>query len=94
MEVEPQRVLEVATSTWGLAMAASPAMQIRRMLATGTSQDVSIGYFAVLVVGFLLWVAYGVSIGSKVVWGCNSVAFVFGTATILVALRLRRRPVA
>jgi uncharacterized protein with PQ loop repeat len=92
--MEEQRILEVVTSTWGIAMAVSPAMQIRQMLQTGTSEDVSVGYFSVLVVGFLLWALYGLSIDSKVLWGCNSVAFLFGTATIVVALRLRRRDAA
>ncbi|MCW2926154.1 MAG: hypothetical protein JWM86_122 [Thermoleophilia bacterium] len=89
--MDGQRILEIATSTWGMAMAVSPAMQIRQMVETGESKDVSVGYFAILVVGFVLWVAYGFSIGSKVLWGCNIVAAVFGIATIVVALRLRRR---
>lgn len=89
--MDGQRTLEIATSIWGVAMAVSPAMQIRTMLATGESKDVSIGYFSVLVVGFLLWTAYGVSIDSRVLWTCNIVATVFGIATIVIALRLRRR---
>ena len=87
-----QDILEIAVSTWGLAMAVSPALQIRQMLQTGQSEDVSIGYFSVLVIGFMLWVAYGISIDSRILWGCNTVATVFGIATILIALRLRRAP--
>lgn len=74
-----------------MAMAVSPALQIRQMLRTGESKDVSVGYFGVLIVGFVLWTCYGVSIGSRVVVACNSVATVFGVATIIIALRLRRR---
>ena len=90
--MDGQQVLEVVVSTWGVAMAVSPGLQIRQMLHTGQSEDVSIGYFGVLTIGFLLWVAYGLSIDSKVLWGCNAVATVFGLATILIALRLRRNP--
>lgn len=89
--MDGQRILEIVTSTWGIAMAVSPGMQIRQMLSTGESKDVSLGYFAVLTVGFMLWFAYGLSIDSKVLWGCNIVAAVFGIATLVVALRLRRR---
>jgi MtN3 and saliva related transmembrane protein len=89
--MDGQRVLEIVTSTWGVAMAVSPVMQIRRMLETGESGDVSIGYWAVLCVGFMLWVAYGLSIDSRVLWGCNIVATIFGVATMIIALRLRRR---
>lgn len=90
--MDGQRVLEIVTSVWGVAMAVSPAMQIRQMRQTGTSEDVSIAYFGILVVGFMLWVAYGISIDSWVLYGCNSIATVFGIVTIAYALRLRRRP--
>lgn len=83
--------LEIATAGWGMAMAVSPGLQIRTMLRTGESEDVSIGYFAVLSVGFALWAAYGFSTGVPILYLCNCVAFVFGVATIGVALRLRRR---
>lgn len=82
--------LEYATAVWGLAMAVSPGLQIRQMLSTGESDDVSIGYFAVLSVGFALWAAYGVSTGVPILYLCNSVAFVFGVATMIIARRLRR----
>lgn len=85
-----QDILESVVSVWALAMAASPGLQIRRMLQTGDSRDVSIGYFAVLTVGFLLWVAYGISVDDYIVAVPNAVAFVFGLATMLLALRLRR----
>ena len=82
--------LAVVTSTWGVLMAASPGLQIRQMRQTGTSEDVSVAYFGVLTIGFVLWTAYGMSIGSQVLVVCNIVAAVFGVTTILVALRLRR----
>lgn len=79
----------MTVSIWGVAMAVSPGLQIRQMLRTGESEDVSVPYFGVLSVGFLLWALYGMSIGSRILTGCNAVAFVFGVATIVVALRLR-----
>lgn len=89
--MDAERVLEVAVSIWGVAMAVSPGLQIRQMLHTGESEDVSIGYFSVLSVGFLLWALYGLSIDSRILTGCNTLAFTFGIATIVVALRLRRK---
>jgi uncharacterized protein with PQ loop repeat len=88
--MDPERLLEVSVSIWGVAMAVSPGLQIRQMLQTRESQDVSIGYFAVLSIGFLLWALYGLSIDSRILTACNSVAFVFGMATMIVAYRLRR----
>ena len=91
--MDAQRVLEVAVSIWGVAMAVSPGLQIRRMLQTRESADVSMAYFAVLSVGFLLWALYGLSIGSKILLSCNVIAFAFGVATIVVARRLRSEAV-
>ena len=85
-----QDMLEATVSTWAVAMAVSPGLQIRRMLQTGDSRDVSIGYFAVLTVGFALWVAYGVSVGDFIVAVPNSIAFLFGLSTLLLAIRMRR----
>lgn len=76
-------------ASYGVLMAVSPLLQIRRMLATRSSADVSIGYLAVLVVGFALWIAYGVSLPNWALIVPNSVAFAFGIGTILIALRLR-----
>jgi uncharacterized protein with PQ loop repeat len=84
-------MLEAVVSTWAVAMAVSPGLQIRQMLRTGESEDVSIGYFGVLVVGFMLWVVYGFSIDDMVLAVPNAIATVFGVSTIVIALRLRRR---
>ncbi len=75
---------------YGVIMAVSPMLQIRRMFATRSSSDVSLAYLAVLEVGFGLWIAYGIALGNWALIVPNCVAFGVGLATILVALRLRR----
>lgn len=87
--MEPKEILASVTAVWAIAMAVSPALQIRQMLTTRSSADVSIGYFAVLVVGFLLWCAYGLSKGDPVLFVPNALAAVVGGATIIIALRFR-----
>lgn len=77
-------------ATYGVLMAISPLLQIRRMLQTHSSDDVSIGYLAVIEVGFALWIAYGISLPNWALIVPNIVAFSVGLATIGVALRLRR----
>lgn len=81
----------VAAATWGVAMALAPLLQIRAMRAHGTSQAVSVGYQQVLLVGFVLWLAYGIAIANVPLMITNSVAAVASSATILVALRFRKR---
>ena len=81
--------LGVAAAAWGVLMAVSPLLQIRRMLERQSSADVSIAYLAVLEFGFLLWVGYGLSLGNPVIAVPNSVAAIVGAATISVAWFLR-----
>jgi hypothetical protein len=49
-----QTILATAASSWAVLMGIAPVLQIRRMLRARSSREVSITYFAVLLVGFLL----------------------------------------
>ena len=80
----------VAASSWGIAMALAPVLQIRHMLALRSSAGISIGYLTVLLVGFALWFAYGLALGNLVLILPNTVAFVVCSVTIAIALRFRR----
>jgi MtN3 and saliva related transmembrane protein len=82
-------VLGFAAAFWGIVMAVSPALQIRRMFQHRSSREVSVAYFWVLLVGFALWVAYGISIENWYLIVPNAVAFTVCTTTIAVALRYR-----
>ena len=81
--------LAVLAATWGVVMALSPALQIRRILQRRSSDDVSIGYLAVLLFGFALWIAYGISIPNLALIIPNVVALAVGVATIVVTRRYR-----
>jgi uncharacterized protein with PQ loop repeat len=77
-------------AAYGVLMAISPTLQIRRMLHTHSSADVSIAYLVVIELGFFLWVAYGFALPNWALIIPNAVALSVGLATILIALRLRR----
>jgi uncharacterized protein with PQ loop repeat len=83
--------LGIIAASWGVLMAISPILQIRRILERRSSADLSIGYLSVLQVGFLLWIAYGISLPNLAIVVPNSVAFTVGVVTILLALRFRAR---
>jgi MtN3 and saliva related transmembrane protein len=84
-------ILAVAATTWGIVMAVSPLLQVRRMRATGSSADLSIGYLWVLQLGFVLWFSYGLSLGNSALVVSNAASLSFGLLTIAVARRMRRR---
>ena len=86
-----QTILAVSASSWAVLMGISPVLQIRRMLRQRSSRDVSVAYFAILLVGFALWIAYGAAAGLLTLVIPNTVALLIGTAVVIVALLLRRR---
>jgi uncharacterized protein with PQ loop repeat len=81
--------LAVAAAAWGVLMGISPVLQIRRMLRQRSSRDVSVGYFAILLVGFLLWIGYGIAARNLAFVVPNTVALLIGASTVAIALRLR-----
>jgi len=81
--------LGLLAASWGVLMAISPILQIRRMLDRHSSADLSISFLCVLQIGFALWVAYGLSLRNAAIFVPNSVAFLVGVATIVIALRYR-----
>ena len=80
----------VAASSWGIAMALAPVLQIRHMLALRSSAGISVGYLAVLLVGFALWLAYGIALGNPVPHRSEHGRIRVCSATIAIALRFRR----
>jgi uncharacterized protein with PQ loop repeat len=72
-------------------MALSPLLQIRAIRAAGSSEAVSVGYQQVLLVGFLLWLAYGIALQNLALIVPNTIAALVSAATIVIALRFRRR---
>ena len=81
--------LGVLAASWAMLMAVSPLLQVREMRRRRSSEGISIGYFGVLVVGFALWLAYGVASRDVPLVVPNSVALVVMTLTIVLALRQR-----
>jgi MtN3 and saliva related transmembrane protein len=82
--------LAVLAAGWGVLMALSPILQIRRIFQRRSSADISIGYLLVLQIGFLLWMSYGIALRNLAIITPNTVAFLIGLLTLLVTLRFRR----
>jgi uncharacterized protein with PQ loop repeat len=84
-------VLAFVTAGWALVMALSPVLQIRRIRRQQSSRDVSLGYWVVLIIGFALWLSYGVAVGDPVLVVPNAFALVVGCITVAVAFHHRPR---
>jgi uncharacterized protein with PQ loop repeat len=87
--MSPTTTLALFASTWGVAMALSPLLQVRAIRAHGSSRGVSIGYQGVLLVGFALWFAYAVAIENVALMVPNAIALIVSAGTIAVVRRYR-----
>ena len=87
-------VLPLAAGSWGVLMGLAPVFQIRRIIQRRSSADVSLGYLAVLLVGFVLWLSYGLSIGDPaiVVTNVASLSACVATIAAVVVFRTARQP--
>jgi len=83
-------VIGWTAASWGVVMALSPMLQLRRMLQTRSSDDISVGYFLLLIPGFALWVLYGAVRHDLVLAVPNALAAVTGVTVIVTASRLRK----
>jgi len=74
---------------YGVAGALSVLLEARKMLARGSSGDVSRGFLGAYVGGYAIWLLYGVSLRNTPIILVDSVGLACGVATLAVALRLR-----
>ena len=81
--------LGFAAATFGVAMGLSPLLQLRRVVARGSSADVSLPYLGVLLVGFVLWLAYGIALANAALIVSNTVAIATYALTTAAVLRFR-----
>src|SRR5215472_2111017 len=88
-EVVVVNVFAAAAASWGVAMALAPLLQIHRIRRTRSSASVSVAYQQVLLVGFVLWLSYGIAAANVALIIPNTVAVVVGAAVIVATLRYR-----
>jgi uncharacterized protein with PQ loop repeat len=90
--VTTETALAFIASSYGVVMAISPLLQIRAIMLTRNSAGVSAGYQRVLLVGFLLWLGYGIASDNWAIIVPNIVAAAVSFVTILVTIRFRPAP--
>jgi uncharacterized protein with PQ loop repeat len=68
-------ILGIAAASWAVAMAFAPLLQLRELLRRRSSAGLSLVYPLVLLVGFALWVGYGLARRDLPLVIPNSLAF-------------------
>ncbi len=81
--------IESVATVYGVFMSLAPFLQVRRMRQRRSSADVSITYLVVLLVGFVLYFTYGISISNRLLIITNAVSITAAATTVLIAANLR-----
>lgn len=81
--------IELAAGTWGVLMSLAPLLQVYRMRQRRSSSDISLAFLTILETGFVLYLAYGLSIHNAVLIITNSVSVGTNSAALAIAIALR-----
>ena len=65
--------------------------QLVRVLRLRSARDISLGTFLLFSVGVLLWLLYGIYIGSKPVIASNCVSLGLSISILILKIRFERR---
>ena len=82
-------MLALFTTAYGVGAAGAALLQIRPLLQSRGSCQVSARFFAVYAGGYLVWLAYGASIGSLPIMIVDGIGVVGATSTLAVTLSFR-----
>ena len=82
-------MLELLVTAYGIGGAGAGLLQARRLLEVRASCDVSALFFAVYTGGYVIWLAYGMSIGSVPLVIVDGIGVVSATLTLAITLSLR-----
>jgi len=89
--MELLNIVGFMASSWGIIMSVAPILQMVRLSRTRSSDDVSLGYFGILMPGFALWVAYGVLGGDAFVAVPNILSLLVTGALVTMVIVMRVR---
>ena len=84
-------ILVTATAIMGTAMGASVFLQALKIIKRKSSADVSLPTYFVFLVGGILWVLYGMDIGSYPLIVANSVGVLSSSAVIFFGMKYGKK---
>ena len=82
-------MLAVVATVYGMVSALAALLQARQLLERRRSCDVSALLFAVYLGGYVVWLAYGLSLGSAPIVAVNAVGLVSIATVLVIVLALR-----
>jgi uncharacterized protein with PQ loop repeat len=86
--------LALIAAVYGVISSLSPMLQIVRMRRAGSSESLSRSYVMIGAGGYLIWFAYGLSLGNVPLVVCDSLGAAMQLTVLWWAYRLDERPQA
>jgi uncharacterized protein with PQ loop repeat len=83
--------LAVVATSWGVLMALAPLLQLRVILRERDASGTSKTWIAVLLIGFVLWLSYGISTGSVPLIISNTLSGTVALILLVTALMFSNR---
>ena len=83
--------LGASATAYSLAAGTALLLQVRTMLRRRSSQDVSLTFLGTTSGGYLIWLLYGLGIGSMPLIVSDAVGLACSLVAVAVAVRLRVR---
>jgi len=85
--------LALVTTCWGVVMSLAPVLQIRLIIRKRDSSGISLSWILILLVGFVLWLAYGLSNRDLPIVITNVVNIIVTIALLTITRVYAPRPV-
>lgn len=82
-------ILGPAVTVFGFLMGTAPLLQLRRLMARRSAEDLSVMQLFIIVFGTGLWLAYGLAAGDSAIVISNVVAVATNAMTLAFVLALR-----
>ena len=86
--------LALIAAVYGVISSLSPMLQIVRMRRAGSSDSLSRSYVMIGAGGYLIWFAYGLSLGNMPLIVCDAIGAAMQLTVLWWAYRLDERPQA
>ena len=87
---DPAATLGAAATIYSLMAGTALLLQMRTMLRSASSRDVSVTFLATTTGGYLIWLLYGMAIGSMPLIVSDAIGLATSLAALAVATLLRR----
>lgn len=92
VSVSLTQILGTAATVYGIVGTIAPVLQARMMYRRKSSEGVSLGSVSIVAGGYIVWLVYGVAIGSLPLILVDALGLITGLSLLVMVFALRKSP--